>query len=180
MGSQYNIFLPLVCQLDTSWVLFHCPNTFFNFSLLGFSIKYCLRMRIVEFCQESTSPLTAAVSCLLLASCSFRVSNSCWLAASCFFRSSNSCWLTHCPDTYGEIWYIISESDKGYLCSSPFWAVAVTRDDVSTAARIINSCILLYFKLKSSPSSLKTNCCFSKLFGYYSCVTTLSILIQRI
>ena len=100
-------------------------------------------MRMVEFCQESTSPLTAVICCLLLASCSFRVSNSCWLAASCFFRSSNSCWLTTCPVTYGEIWHIISESNKGYLCSSPFCAVADTRDDVSTAARIISSCILL-------------------------------------
>ena len=128
----------------------------FQPGLLGFSIRYCLRMRMVEFCQESTSPLTAAVSCLLLASCSFIVSNSCWLAASCFFRSSNSCWLTTCPDTYGEIWHIISEPVRGYLCSSPFCAVAATRDDVSTAARIINSCILLCFKLKLSPLSLKT------------------------
>ena len=48
-----------------------------------FSIGFCLRMRIVEFCQESISLLIAAVSCLLLASCSFRVSNS--------FR------FTHCP-----------------------------------------------------------------------------------
>ena len=44
--------------------------------LLRFSIGFCLRMRMVEFCQESISLLTAAVSCLLLASCSLRVSNS--------------------------------------------------------------------------------------------------------
>ena len=108
-------------------------------------------MRMVEFCQESTSLLTAAICCLLLASCSFIVSNSCWLAASCFFRSSNSCWLTTCPDTYGEIWYVIAEPVRGYLFSSPFCAVAATRDDVSTAARIVNSCMLLCFKLKLSP-----------------------------
>ena len=106
-------------------------------------------MRMVEFCQESTSFLTDAVSCLLLASCSFRVSNSCRLVASCFFRILNSCWLTHCHDACGEIWHIISEPDWGYLCSSPFCAVAATRDDVSTAARIISSCILLCFKLIS-------------------------------
>ena len=75
----------------------------FHLSLLGFSIRYCLRMRMVEFCQESTSLLTVAVSCLLLANCSFRVSNSCRLVASCFFRVSNSCWLTHCHDACGEI-----------------------------------------------------------------------------
>ena len=140
-----------IYQLAYKYSMYSRSTVLFQPGLLGFSIRYCLRMRMVEFCQESTSLLTAAVSCLLLASCSFIVSNSCWLAASCFFRSSNSCWLTHCPDTYGEIWYIISEPVRGYLCSSPFCAVAATRDDVSTAARIINSCMLLCFKFKLSP-----------------------------
>ena len=141
-------------SIKTAYFRLHRHCTFSN--LLGFSIRYCLRMRMVEFCQESTSLLTAAVSCLLLASCSFRVSNSCRLVASCFFRILNSCWLTHCHDACGEIWYIISEPDWGYLCSSPFCAVAATRDDVSTAARIISSCILLCFTLKLSPSIFAT------------------------
>ena len=68
-----------------SWMQIEMIKCVFQVNLLGFSNRYCLRMKMVEFCQESTSPLTAAVSCRLLASSSFRVSNS--------FR------LTHCPDS---------------------------------------------------------------------------------
>ena len=71
-----------ICSEDDS-LSAHTENV--STSLLGFSMRYRLRMKMVEFCQESTSLLTAAVSSLLLASCSLRA----W----------NSSRLTHCDDS---------------------------------------------------------------------------------
>ena len=65
-----------------------------------------------------------------------------------------------------------------YSCTEPMESVRMDDSDCSMCMQVKNTKDKTVLLKLSLYNTVKQNCCFSKLFGYYNCMTILPVLIQ--